>query len=95
MLLSYAFSFDEALKEAATTNPEERQAKMSALMRSSDARKARIQTWSIFFLFMLLQALQSRTLASSCGPYLKGVELGAVSVWQSCQRRKVALKLGT
>jgi aromatic ring-opening dioxygenase catalytic subunit (LigB family) len=40
MLLSYAFSFDEALKEAATTKPEERQAKMSALMRRSDARKA-------------------------------------------------------
>ncbi len=40
MLSSYAFSFDEALKEAATATPEERQAKMSALMRRSDARKA-------------------------------------------------------
>jgi aromatic ring-opening dioxygenase catalytic subunit (LigB family) len=40
MLLSYAFSFDEALKEAATAKPEERQAKMLALMRRSDARKA-------------------------------------------------------
>lgn len=38
---SYAFSFDEALKEAATAKkPEERQAKMSALMRRGDARKA-------------------------------------------------------
>lgn len=37
---SYAFSFDEALKEAATAEPEERQAKMSALMRRSDARNA-------------------------------------------------------
>ncbi|CZR61782.1 related to aromatic ring-opening dioxygenase LigB subunit, putative [Phialocephala subalpina] len=36
----YAFSFDQALKEAATANPEERQAKMSALMKRSDARKA-------------------------------------------------------
>ena len=41
MLFSYAFSFDEALKEAATAKQEERQAKMSALMRRSDARKAR------------------------------------------------------
>lgn len=40
ILLSYAFSFDEALKEAATANPEERQAKMSAMMRRNDARKA-------------------------------------------------------
>jgi 4,5-DOPA dioxygenase extradiol len=40
MLVSYAFSFDEALKEATTAEPEERQAKMSALMRRSDARKA-------------------------------------------------------
>ncbi|CAF9932052.1 hypothetical protein IMSHALPRED_008779 [Imshaugia aleurites] len=38
--MPYAFSFDEALKEAATAKPEERQAKMSALMRRSDARKA-------------------------------------------------------
>ena len=40
MLFSYAFSFDEALKEAAATNPEERQARMLALMKRSDARKA-------------------------------------------------------
>lgn len=39
-LSSYAFSFDEALKEATTAKPEERQAKMSALMKRSDARKA-------------------------------------------------------
>ncbi|KAF2499261.1 putative aromatic ring-opening dioxygenase LigB subunit [Lophium mytilinum] len=38
--MPYAFSFDEALKEAATANPEEREAKMSALMRRSDAREA-------------------------------------------------------
>jgi 4,5-DOPA dioxygenase extradiol len=40
MLFSYTFSFDEALKEAATAESEERRAKMSALMRRSDARKA-------------------------------------------------------
>jgi 4,5-DOPA dioxygenase extradiol len=40
MLLSYAFTFDDALKEAATAIPEERQAKMAALMTRSDARKA-------------------------------------------------------
>jgi 4,5-DOPA dioxygenase extradiol len=40
MLFSYAFSFDDALKDAATAEPEERQAKMSALMRREDARKA-------------------------------------------------------
>lgn len=40
MLFSYAFSFDEALKEAATAKPEERQAMMSALLGRSDARKA-------------------------------------------------------
>ena len=39
-MFSYAFSFDEALKEAAAAKPEERPAKMSALMRRSDARKA-------------------------------------------------------
>ncbi|KAK9350193.1 Extradiol ring-cleavage dioxygenase, class III enzyme, subunit B [Lipomyces doorenjongii] len=38
--MPYTFSFDEALKESATAKPEERQAKMSALMRRSDARKA-------------------------------------------------------
>ncbi|CRG84345.1 4,5-DOPA dioxygenase extradiol-like protein [Talaromyces islandicus] len=38
--MSYAFSFDEALKEATTANPEERQAKMSALIKRSDARQA-------------------------------------------------------
>ncbi len=40
MLFSYAFSFDGAPKEAATAKPEDRQAKMPALMRLSDARKA-------------------------------------------------------
>jgi 4,5-DOPA dioxygenase extradiol len=40
IFFSYAFSFDEALKEAATAKPEERQAKMLALMKRSDAREA-------------------------------------------------------
>jgi 4,5-DOPA dioxygenase extradiol len=40
MLFRYAFSFDEALKEAATAKPEERQSKMSALMKRGDARMA-------------------------------------------------------
>jgi 4,5-DOPA dioxygenase extradiol len=40
VLLSYAFSFDEALKEAATSKAADRQAKMTELMRRSDARKA-------------------------------------------------------
>jgi aromatic ring-opening dioxygenase catalytic subunit (LigB family) len=40
ILFSYAYSFDDALKEAATAKPEERQAKMSALQRRNDARKA-------------------------------------------------------
>jgi len=40
MVLSYAFSFDEALKEAASTPPNEREIKMSALIRRSDAREA-------------------------------------------------------
>lgn len=39
-LLSYAFSFDRALKEAAIAKPEQRQAIMSNLMTRSDARKA-------------------------------------------------------
>jgi hypothetical protein len=37
---SYAVSFDEALKEATSAKPEERQAKMSALLKRSDAKKA-------------------------------------------------------
>jgi aromatic ring-opening dioxygenase catalytic subunit (LigB family) len=37
---SYAFSFDEALKEAATAKPEAHQVKVLDLMRRSDARKA-------------------------------------------------------
>ncbi|KAL9113212.1 MAG: hypothetical protein Q9227_002547 [Pyrenula ochraceoflavens] len=37
---SYAFSFDEALKEAVISKPADRQSQMSALMRRSDARKA-------------------------------------------------------
>ena len=40
MLFRYAFSFDEALKDAVTAQPDDRQAKMSALMRRDDARKA-------------------------------------------------------
>lgn len=40
ILFRYAFSFDEALKEAVTAKSEERQAEMSALLRRSDARKA-------------------------------------------------------
>ena len=39
-MLSYAFSFDEALEQAATTKPDERQNKMSALLKRTDARKA-------------------------------------------------------
>ena len=38
--IRYSPSFDEALKEAATAKPEERQLKMSALMKRNDARKA-------------------------------------------------------
>jgi aromatic ring-opening dioxygenase catalytic subunit (LigB family) len=38
--LPYAITFDDALKEAATTPPEERQATMAALMKRSDARQA-------------------------------------------------------
>jgi 4,5-DOPA dioxygenase extradiol len=37
---SYVFNFDEALKEATTTKPEDRKVKMLALMKRSDARKA-------------------------------------------------------
>jgi 4,5-DOPA dioxygenase extradiol len=40
MILSYAFSFDTALKEAVIAKPEERQANMSALLKRSDAREA-------------------------------------------------------
>ena len=40
MLFSYTISFDEALKEAVTSRPEERQTKMAALLRRSDARQA-------------------------------------------------------
>jgi len=40
MMIRYAASFDEALKEAATGKPEDRQAKMSALIRSDEAREA-------------------------------------------------------
>ncbi len=36
----YSFSFDEALEEAATAEPEKRRAEMVALMKQSDARKA-------------------------------------------------------
>jgi aromatic ring-opening dioxygenase catalytic subunit (LigB family) len=38
--LPYATSFDKALKEAATANPEERQEKMAALLKRKDARRA-------------------------------------------------------
>lgn len=39
-MLRYAFTFEEALKEAATTDPEQRQTKMSELMRRDDASQA-------------------------------------------------------
>lgn len=39
-MFRYAVSFDDALKEATTAKPEERQANMSALMSKSDTRKA-------------------------------------------------------
>jgi aromatic ring-opening dioxygenase catalytic subunit (LigB family) len=38
--LPYALSFDEALKEAVTTDPEQRETKMAELLKRSDARKA-------------------------------------------------------
>ncbi|KAK6956565.1 hypothetical protein Daesc_001843 [Daldinia eschscholtzii] len=38
--MPYAFTFDSALKEAATAKPEERREKMLALMKRDDARKA-------------------------------------------------------
>lgn len=38
--LSYTVSFDEALKDAATAGPEERQARMSALLERDDGRRA-------------------------------------------------------
>ncbi|KAJ5772320.1 hypothetical protein N7520_002849 [Penicillium odoratum] len=38
--LPYAVSFDEALKEAATAKPEEREAAMAALLKRPDARQA-------------------------------------------------------
>ncbi|KAI1741087.1 putative aromatic ring-opening dioxygenase LigB subunit [Xylaria scruposa] len=39
-IMPYVYSFDEALKSAATSNPEERRAAMSGLMSRSDARQA-------------------------------------------------------
>ena len=38
--LPYTISFDEALKDAVTTDPNQRQAKMAELLKRSDARKA-------------------------------------------------------
>ncbi|KAJ4200044.1 hypothetical protein NW759_015993 [Fusarium solani] len=38
--MPYAYSFDEALKVAVTSDPDERRATMSALIRSSEAREA-------------------------------------------------------
>ncbi|KAI1421289.1 putative aromatic ring-opening dioxygenase LigB subunit [Xylaria sp. FL1777] len=38
--MPYAFSFDEALKEATSAKPEDRRSAMSALLRRSDARQA-------------------------------------------------------
>lgn len=38
--MPYATSFDEALKEAVTASPEERQEKMTALLKRKDARRA-------------------------------------------------------
>ncbi|KAF3762278.1 Extradiol aromatic ring-opening dioxygenase [Cryphonectria parasitica EP155] len=38
--MPYSYSFDEALKEAVGSRPEERQAAMSALLQRSDARNA-------------------------------------------------------
>jgi aromatic ring-opening dioxygenase catalytic subunit (LigB family) len=40
MLFSYTVTFEEALTAAATAKPEERQAKMAALLRRSDIRDA-------------------------------------------------------
>ncbi|KAI0423396.1 putative aromatic ring-opening dioxygenase LigB subunit [Xylaria sp. FL1042] len=38
--MPYAFSFEEALKEAASAKPQDRRAAMSALLKRSDARQA-------------------------------------------------------
>ncbi|KAL5375021.1 hypothetical protein DPSP01_011511 [Paraphaeosphaeria sporulosa] len=38
--MPYVFTFDDALKEAATTLPEDREAKMAGLLNREDARKA-------------------------------------------------------
>jgi 4,5-DOPA dioxygenase extradiol len=40
IVLRYAFTFDDALKEAATASAGERRTRMSALMRRGDARQA-------------------------------------------------------
>jgi 4,5-DOPA dioxygenase extradiol len=37
---SYSFTFDDALKDAAESNPEEREEKMLELMKRSDGRQA-------------------------------------------------------
>lgn len=39
-IFSYVFSFDQALKEAVTTKPPERQGKLSALVKQGHAREA-------------------------------------------------------
>jgi len=49
---SYAFSFDEALKEAASSKPKERESKMSALMKRSDTRKAHPTLEHIFPMYV-------------------------------------------
>lgn len=50
--LRYATDFDEALKAAATANPEQRWEKLSALMRRSDARRAHPTLEHIFPMYV-------------------------------------------
>ena len=59
MLSRYAFSFDEALKEAATARPEERRAKMLGLMKRSDARKAHPSLEHILPIYLAAGAARS------------------------------------
>jgi hypothetical protein len=69
ILSSYTFIFDQALKEAATAEFGECQAKMAASIKRSDARRAH-PTLEHFFQFASLQVLQTRTSANGCGLFL-------------------------
>jgi 4,5-DOPA dioxygenase extradiol len=86
-LLRYAYSFDEALKEAVTADPATRKEKMEALMRRGDARQAHPTLEHILPMYVAAGAA-----GGDCGEQLWTFPEGSLS-WAQFRSGNVAAKV--